>query len=140
MKTWKEQIEFTYQQAAKRKWNRLYWLVDLHDTVITGKYNRFNEGATVFPYAKETLDWLYQHPVHQTILWTSSHDDAIDDLLKRFDLRFNFLHSNPECPSTELCNFDRKLYFNFILDDKALFDPHSDWEEIYKTLLTAELK
>ena len=135
MKTWKQQITDTYKIQKSKNWNKLYWIIDLHDTIITGTYNKFNEGAIIFPYAKETLDCLYNHNLHQSILWTSSHDDAIDDILKRFDVRFNYYHINPECPNTDLCKFDRKLYFNFILDDKALFDPTTDWEEIYKTLI-----
>ena len=139
MKTWKQQIEQTYELQRSKKWNKLYWIIDLHDTVISGTHNKFNEGAILYPYAKQTLDYLHDHEIHQTILWTSSHDDAIDDVLKHFDLRFNYLHSNPECPSTELCNFDRKLYFNFILDDKALFDPVNDWYEILSTLHMLDL-
>jgi hypothetical protein len=134
MKTWRQQITETYNIQKTKKWNKLYWIIDLHDTIITGTYNKFNEGAIIYPYAKETLDYLYSHKIHQSILWTSSHDDAIDNILKRFDIRFNYHHINPECPNTSICNFDRKLYFNFILDDKALFDPNNDWVEIYNVL------
>ena len=134
MKTWKQQITETYNIQKIKKWSKLYWIIDLHDTIITGTYNKFNEGAVIYPYAKEVLDYLYSHKIHQSILWTSSHDDAIDNILKRFDIRFNYHHINPECPNTNICNFDRKLYFNFILDDKALFDPNNDWLEIYNIL------
>ena len=113
MKTWKQHIVNTYKIKEQKKWTSLYWIVDLHDTIITGTYNKFNEGATIYPYAKETLDFLYKHDIHKTILWSSSHDDAIDHILKKFDLRFNYFHFNPECPNTTLCNFDRKLYFNY---------------------------
>jgi hypothetical protein len=135
MKTWREHITSTYAQKRDKKWDKLYWIIDLHDTVITGKYNKFNVGAELYPYAKETLDFLHEHPVHQTILWTSSHDDALEEITTRFALKFNYLHTNPECPTTDMCNFDRKLYFNFILDDKALFDPLVDWKDIYNILI-----
>lgn len=138
MKTWNSYIKSVLQLKNKRNWERLYWSIDLHDTVITGTYNKFNDGSYIYPYAKETLDFLHTHPIHQTILWTSSHDDAIEETIKRFDLKFNYLHTNPECPNSQLCNFDRKLYFNFLLDDKALFEPLKDWEEIYKTLIEIE--
>jgi hypothetical protein len=138
MRTWTQLIEKTFKQKVERNWDSLYWVVDLHDTVIEGKYNRFNEGSTIYPYAKETLEFLYHHPVHKSILWTSSYDDSIENVLQKFDLKFNYLHINPECPNTSLCNFDRKLYFNFLLDDKALFDPHTDWKEIYECLMSLE--
>lgn len=134
MRTWTQLIEKTFKQKQERNWDSLYWVIDLHDTVIEGKYNRFNEGSTIYPYAKETLDYLYNHQVHKSILWTSSYDDSVENVIQKFDLKFNYLHVNPECPNTSLCNFDRKLYFNFLLDDKALFDPLRDWKEIYECL------
>jgi 3',5'-cyclic AMP phosphodiesterase CpdA len=135
MKNWTQIIYDLHVQKTTRKWEKLYWAVDLHDTVITGKYNRFNEGATLFPFAKLTLDYLFNHTDHVTILWTSSYNESAMDVLKRFDLKFNYFNENPECPNSDLCDFNKKFYFNFLLDDKAGFDPHSDWEEIYSILL-----
>ena len=134
MKTWTELIENAIEQKNIKKWNFLYWCVDLHDTVISGKYNRYNSGSTIYPYAKETLDYLYNHSEHKTILWTSSYNDSIAKVLKEYDLNFHYLGENPECPNTDLCNFDKKFYFNFLLDDKSGFDPNKDWLEIYTKL------
>lgn len=64
------------------------------------------------------------------ILFTSSHKDAIDrqvSLLPHFGIWFKYINENPECPSTELCNFDSKFYFNILLDDKAGFVGDTDW-------------
>ena len=134
MKTWTRLIEYTWKQKIDRNWDSLYWIIDLHDTVITGVHNKFNDGAVLYPFAQETLDYLYKHTVHKSILWTSSHDQAVDHALKKFDIKFNYINMNPECPSTELCNFNTKLYFNFVLDDKAAFDPNNDWLEILTAL------
>ncbi len=134
MKSFKDLIHHNYAQKLRRKWTCLYWAIDLHDTVIEGKYNKFNEGATLFPYAKETLDYLYSSNSHKTILWTSSHDEAIDEIIKRHDLKFHYRNDNPECPSTDMCNFGDKFYFNFLIDDKAGFESH-DWKIIYETIL-----
>lgn len=134
MKTWKTIIENTLQQKKARGWTKLYWCIDLHDTVITGTYNRHNDGSKIFPYAKETLDWLFNQPDHSTILWTSSYTDSANEVCNRFDLKFHYFNVNPECPNTGICDFERKLYFNFLLDDKAGFDPQYDWQEIYETL------
>jgi len=135
MKTWKQIIENTFAQKKVRGWTKLYWCIDLHDTIITGKYNKFNEGATIFPYAKETLDYLYNTNENTIILWSSSYVDAMIDIVNKMNLKFHFFNENPECPSNELCDFNNKLYFNFLLDDKAGFDPQKDWEEIYFTLV-----
>jgi hypothetical protein len=134
MKTWTQIIQNTLIQKAERNWDKLYWSIDLHDTVITGKYNKFNHGATLFPGAKKTLDFLHNRKDHVTILWTSSHPESIDEVIRRFDLKFHYIGKNPECPNTDLCNFDSKHYFNFLLDDKAGFDGNSDWLEIYNAL------
>lgn len=127
-------IEDVRRQKRERDWTTLYWCVDLHDTIVTGKYNRFNQGATLFPYAKETLDYLYSTNDNVIILWSSSYVDAMTDIVNRMGLKFHHFNANPECPSNELCDFKSKLYFNFLLDDKAGFDPYCDWKEIYETL------
>jgi len=45
---------------------------------------------------------------------------------------FDYVNENPECPSTELADFSRKMYYNFLIDDKSGFDPETDWEIIYQ--------
>jgi len=84
MKTWTQIIQQVQSQKVERKWEKLYWCIDLHDTIITGTYNRFNSGAVIYPYAKETLDYLYNSPDHYTILWTSSYMTSIQDVVQRF--------------------------------------------------------
>lgn len=134
MKSWKKIIDDAFIQKKSRGWEKFYWAIDLHDTVITGKHNSNYNKSTLFPNAKKTLDYLFDHPNHVTILWTSSYDKTITDVLKQFDLKFNYFNENPECCSSDLCDFQKKMYFNFLLDDKAGFDPQSDWEEIHKSL------
>jgi hypothetical protein len=123
-------------QKEVRKWEKLYWAIDLHDTVITGKYNKFNQGSELLPGAKKVLDYLYDHGSHKTILWTSSYKEAALDTCRRFHVKFHYFNENPECPSTELCDFGSKVYFNVLLDDKAGFDAiNGDWFEIYDALV-----
>ena len=124
--------------VSEREWQKLYWAIDMHDTIITGTYNRFNDGAVIYPYAKETLDYLFNSPDHYTILWTSSYMTSIQDVVQRFDLNFNGINCNPECPNTTLCDFQSKFYFNFVLDDKAGFDGTKDWREIYEALTNTD--
>jgi hypothetical protein len=93
-----------------------------------------NEGATIFPYAKETLDYLYNSGDNIITLWSSSHYSSMIDVVDRFNLKFHYFNINPECPSNRLCDFQNKFYFNFLLDDKAGFDGNNDWHEIYEVL------
>lgn len=132
-------IQNALRQKNERKWDRIYWAIDLHDTVITGTYNRFNTGATIYPYAKEVLDFLYNHPEHRTILWTSSHKDAIKDILQRFDLKFHYINKNEEVQSNSMCDFDAKLYFNVLLDDKAAFNGSTGWLDIKNELIEQKI-
>jgi hypothetical protein len=136
MRTWKKIISDVLEQKKQRGWEKLYWAVDLHDTVITGKYNKFNHGSALLPGAKNVLDYLYNHESHRTILWTSSYKEAAMDACQLFDLKFHYFNENPECPNSDLCDFQRKIYFNFLLDDKAGFDAvNGDWFEIYDALV-----
>jgi len=135
MKSIRDIIKHTFEQKEIRKWNKIYWAIDLHDTVIEGKYNRMNSGAMLYPVAKEVLDVLYKSNLHKTILWTSSHSDSINDILRRHDLKFHYINENPECKSTELCDFSQKFYFNILLDDKSGYVGATDWQEIKSTLI-----
>ena len=43
MKTWTQMITDVHRQKRERDWSTLYWCIDLHDTIITGKYNKYNQ-------------------------------------------------------------------------------------------------
>jgi len=128
------------QKRRRPDWTHIFWAIDLHDTIITGKYNRNNEGATVYPYAQFCLAHLLQCQEHKSILWTSSHPDAIKGALERFDLAFHYINQNPDCPNTELCDFSHKFYFNVLLDDKAGFNGEEDWFTIYHLIQRGLIK
>jgi len=112
----------------------------LHDVVLEGKFNRFNEGANFFPNAVRVLKQFSFRKDIVLILWTSSHDDAMKNIIDRMSgegIEFRYINENPECPNTELCNFNSKFYFNILLDDKAGFEGETDWllvEEEFKRL------
>ena len=135
MKSIEDQIVRLYESVEERNWNRVYWAIDLHDTVITGVYNKFNVGAKLYPDAKEVLDFLYDDPLHCTILWTSSYNDAVTDVCRQYNIKFNHYGENPECTNTSMCNFQNKFYFNVLLDDKSGFVGETDWTEIKNTLI-----
>lgn len=133
-------IERAFKNMKERKWTKLYWAIDLHDTVITGKYNKFNVGAEVYPGVLEMFDWFAKrHADMVPILYTSSHPEAIkrlmrDELWPR-GIEFTYINENPECPSNDMCNFEGKFYFNILLDDKAGFDGNFDWHNIRDELV-----
>lgn len=133
-------VDKVLSMKEKRGWDKIYWAIDLHDTIISGTYNKNNEGYTMFQYADMVLKHLTQSEQHKLILWTSSYEDPIknilDDLANK-DILFDFFNENPLESNNELCNFSKKFYFNILLDDKAGFQAeniidsmnniHSDW-------------
>lgn len=130
-------IRKSFEEKKRKGWDTLYWLIDLHDTIIEGKYNRFNHGANFYPGAIEVLNKLSRRPDIVLILWTSSHYDSIINILDRLKeqgVEFKYINANPECFNTELCDFTQKPYFNVILDDKGGFEGNTDWLLIKKEL------
>jgi hypothetical protein len=127
-----------FEQKKAKGWDKLYWAIDLHDTIIEGKYNFNNEGAEIFPFAAEVLSYLSSRKDMCLILWTSSHDQAYlpmaHKLEEQYGIKFNYFNENPEVKNTHLCDFSQKLYFNILLDDKAGFNGLSDWRSIRTTL------
>ncbi len=132
-------IARAYRQKKERNWNHVYWMIDLHDVLIPGGYNRYNAGRKLYPGAQEVLSHLGSpYRSECLILWTSSHADAIIDMrywLKDQGIVFHHVNENPLERNTELCDFDAKPYFNILLDDKAGFEGETDW-----LLIKAELQ
>ena len=130
-------IRRAFEDKKRKGWDRLYFAIDLHDTIIEGKYNKFNEGANVFPYATEFFKWAHSRKDIVLILWTSSWDDALDKTLQRLvedHIWFDYINENPEVQNSELCDFNKKFYFNVLLDDKAGFVGETDWKLIIDEL------
>ena len=130
-------LERCFEEKKKRGWTRIYVCIDVHDVILEGKYNRFNEGAEYFPNALNVLRRWTEKKEICLILWSSSHNDAISkvyDNLAKEGVHFDYINSNPECPNTHLCDFGKKFYFNILLDDKAGFEGKTDWFLIEKEL------
>jgi hypothetical protein len=131
-------IERAFKQAKEKKYPFVFWLVDLHDVIIEGKYNRMNEGREFFPDAALVLRWITRRKDQRLILWSSSHKDALDDIVKWLRLNHievDYVNENPEVANSNLCDFSKKPYFQILLDDKAGFEGATDW-----TLIKEELK
>lgn len=117
----------TYEEKKYRNWEMLYFAVDLHGTVIE-KYTG-NE-IRVYPFAKEVLQKLSKISDITLILFTSTYEK---DLVPFFswcsqnNIVFKYLNENPECESSKTGDFSKKFYFNVLFDDRAGFEPETDW-------------
>lgn len=120
----------------ERKWEYLYILIDLHDTVFKACYYD-QETFEWFPYAKEALQLMSKRPDFKLILWSSTYFEKLtmyDRILAENDIHIDYFNINPECHNTFLSDFSQKLYFNVGIDDKFGFDPEKDWYKIYDYL------
>jgi len=134
-------IDKMYQKKANRGWDTLYWLVDVHDTIIKSTYSVDVdvdvEFTDTYPYCFAALRFLSERKDCKLILWTSSrkkYAKTFMKTLKEYSIDFSYFNRNPECKNTKTGDFSKKFYFNVILDDKAGFDPEVDWKKIYNKM------
>ena len=131
-------IERAFKWKAERGWDTLYWLVDIHDTILKGKYSN-DQDLTPTEDAIEVLKWITDREDQKIIIWTSSyaeHFNTLKDFYKnQFDIVLDFHNCNPECHNTDYADFTTKPYFNIALDDKCGFEIETDWFLIKKELI-----
>ena len=130
-------IERAYSLLQERNWDTIYWAIDLHGTCIksnyvSGEYEWINEDA------KECLQLIQSLPESKIIFWTSCYEyewwkNIVPWFIENGINNFSF-NSNSAVQSTKTGCFDTKFYFSVLLDDKAGFDPDTDWKLIYKYL------
>lgn len=129
-----------YEEKYHRKWGVLYFAVDLHGTIIE-RYT--GDDLKIYPFAEQTLKVLSKRSDIALILFTSSYPDNLKpfyDWCTKKGIHFKYLNENPECPNNKTGDFSRKFYFNVLLDDRAGFDPDTDWEDTLKALEIVDIK
>ena len=133
-------IRKTFQMKEARGWNEIYFCIDLHGTIIPSgeSVTDSNDEKIFYPYAKEVLKYLSDRKDIKIILWTSTPPMRIMNVLKWFmdnEIYFDGVNSNRYAANTPRSNFDEKFYFNVLLDDRAGFDPETDWKAIKDELI-----
>lgn len=129
-------FETAFKRMKEKGWDKIYILVDIHDTVFEATYSK-DEYYRWFPYAKEALYLMSINPRISLILWSSSYTDAIEKYIDTFEkskIHFDMVNVNKETEDNELSCFAQKTYFNVGIDDKFGFDARVDWEMIYHYL------
>lgn len=125
---------------AANRWPEVYFCIDLHGTIIpSGKSsNDKTDHLEFYPHAKEVLQFLSNRKDIFVILWTATPSSRINSVLEWFmghDIAFNFVNTNPHAKSTPRSDFGRKFYFSVLLDDRAGFEPETDWLAIKNELI-----
>jgi len=130
-------FDAAFKRMKERNWEKIYVLVDIHDTVFEACYHDKEEHKW-YPYAKKALDIMAHSQQISLILWTSTYNNVINEYLEYFKengIRFDFINVNTETENTSLSCFDEKTYFNVGIDDKFGFEAETDWEIIYNYLV-----
>ena len=129
-------IQRAYKTMRERRWDTIYWAIDLHGVCMKSNYA---EGVHEFihPFIPDTLKMLSDLPETKIILWSSVHEDQKVPIINAFEDHGIMIHgfnSNPYEANTATGCFTEKFYFSVLLDDKAGFDPATDWATVRLTV------
>ncbi len=129
-------IKNAYERAIMKGWDRLYWAIDIHETIVEPTHQEGLIGKA-YPWALEAMWFLLQFPETRIILWSSMSKEELTKHRTEFFDNCGvssegrvYLNENPETGATRYANFDQKMYMNMLLDDKAGFVPKIDWPTI----------
>ncbi|MCI5055455.1 MAG: hypothetical protein MRY83_05055 [Flavobacteriales bacterium] len=130
-------IKNAFNMAIDRGWNKIFWAVDIHQTVIIPNYSAAQIPTEFYPKAKEVLQEISKRPDITMIMYTCSHPHEIKQYIDYFnqnEILFSHVNENPEVKNAAYGCYDKKPYFNVLLEDKAGFDPLTDWLAIQKLM------
>lgn len=133
-------IRRSFEMKKAKKWPEIYLCVDLHGTIIPSGHNSEdkNDYLTFYPGAKEVLQWFTKRKDIFIILWTSTPPERLGEVIEWFreqGICFEFINENPHAKDTPRSKFDKKFYFNILLDDRGGFEPNTDWLAIKQELI-----
>lgn len=129
-------FENAFNRMEERNWEKIYVLVDIHDTIFEACYHN-KEEYKWYPYAKDTLDIMTHLNQISLILWSSTYNDVLEEYREYFKINgisFDMININNETENTSLSCFNEKTYFNVGIDDKFGFEANEDWKIIYDYL------
>ena len=129
-----DSINNAYRIMRERKWDTLYWAIDLHGVCLKSTYVS-SQHEWISADAIAGLQAIATQPENKIILWSAVHEtekQAIIDKFSEKGIKITGFNRNPEVFNTSTSNFNEKFYFNVLLDDKAGFDYMTDWNAIIR--------
>jgi len=122
-------IDIQFQRMRIRKWSRLFFFFDVHETIIYPDYDN-KQPIKFYLYAKDVLQYLSGRDDISISLYTCSYPKEIQKYIKFFqknNIEFEYVNRNPDAENTMYGYYEDKPYFNVLFDDKAGFDAENDW-------------
>ena len=130
-------INDSFELAKKKDWKRVYWAIDIHGVVIKPTYDS-NKPDVFYDKAIPVLKQLSKRTDICLIMFTCSYQTTIDKYIEIFQglgILFDYVNSNPEIVDNEYSSYKDKVYYNVFLEDKAGFDPLTDWDVVEQSLI-----
>ena len=117
-------ISRAFDKARKKQWDKTYWLVDVHETIVAPNYNIDKIATDFYPEAKEVLQFLSNRPDITLILYTCSWPQEVakyEVFFQNNGIHFDYKMKNPEVKTVpkQYGYYVDKPYADVVLDDKA---------------------
>lgn len=129
-------VRKAYSKFHSRNHDTLYLCVDIHDTIAESNYTGIS--YNFYKEAIEALKFLSTLKEIRIILYSccyeKEHPVYVEEL-RKLGVRVDYFNENPEIPNTLTGCFDKKFYFDILIDDKAGFDYLFDWEVLVKSIV-----
>ena len=120
----------------ERDWDTLYVLLDIHGTMMPPNYDGIAD--VFYPGAIEAMQELCKDSTYKVILWTCSKEEDRNhykQLLEDRGIDIYAVNCNPDTEGKlDWGDYSQKMYCNVMIDDKAGFEPETDWPEVMKFL------
>lgn len=138
-------IKNMFDHAEKKQWFETYWCIDVHGTLSEPDYRKTVKEIVYYPYAKETLQLMSQRADIIMIMSTSSFPDEIEVYKETFEkdnIHFKYINENPEISNAKgsFGYYEKKYYFNVLMEDKSGFNPYRDWKFLYDYFSTTKYR
>lgn len=119
-------IENCLKMALTKWWDKTYWGIDIHETMMVPNYDGDRIPTKWYPFAKDAMTILSKRKDVCLFLYTCSHPGEIGkylDFFKKAGIDFEYANENPEVPNDAYGFYRNKPYWNVLFEDKAGFDP-----------------
>lgn len=129
-------LEKLLKMKEQKGWEFLYFMIDIHNTVIRPTYNK-SVNFEYFSHSKEVLQILSKRSDIKLIMWTSTYPEIITMYNRKFrgdDIIFDYINENPDFNDDNQRCFIDKFYYDVGIDDKFGFDAETGWKDIYDYL------